>query len=539
MNLNSPLQRAEVTFDRYDMESYRLFLRAKTLPEKTIGYDWQSDAYTLTTAARFAARLGILPPVRETDIRPLAPHLFDYQSHFLGEALEAKKFAFFWDCGLGKSAAELEFGRQVVATTGGKFLHLPPLSVIPEMHKESAKWYGDSLPLLTLKTREALIQWLQDPDAPKTAITNHEKFNTDLPELKNLAGISLDESGMLKTQGGARKWALMRSTRGIEFKLSASATPAPNDAMEYLSQAGFLDKFDDGSGAGPALASCFKRDEEQQWRLQAHARPRFYELLASWSVYLRHPANYGFKDNRKRVPEPLYIPHELPATDEQITQARELCSKAGQSGLFTEYERLGATIRQRLSQVARGFLYSEEAKEGRWIPFPSHKPSRVAIIVADEVSARGNPTLVWVQFDAEADILKPFLSAIGTVGVIDGRTNPAERERIITATETGEIQILIAKPSTLGFGRNMTQFKAVVFSGFSDSFEQWYQAIRRCVRYGQKAAVRVHLPYVPELEGQVYHNLKDKAARFEDDAARMEAAYRAAYRTHLCKGGAK
>src|SRR3990167_11402603 len=122
-----------------------------------------------------------------------------------------------------------------------------------------------------------------------------------MPEMRRLSGVAFDESSRLKGGGGVIKWHLIRSCRGIEYKLSATATPAPNDTMEYASQASFLEKL---RNEGEILWTYFSRDKYGTWSVKPHAREAFYRFMASWSIYLRDPKDYGFNDILATLPPP-------------------------------------------------------------------------------------------------------------------------------------------------------------------------------------------------------------------------------------------
>lgn len=258
----------------FTLDKYELFLKAKRLPERQLTYDWRADRYTITTHKRFAKALGL----KGEDYRPtrlrISPFLFDYQKFIVKQALASKKYACFADCGLGKTNIFLEFSKHVRHKTKGKVLIFSPLQIIPQTQGESDVFYNGRLPILKLSTRDDLISWLKGGQGNQLAITNYEKMvDGMIPELRRLSGIIADEASILKTKGGTIKWNLMKSTYGIEYKLSCTATPAPNDLFEYASQAGFLDKFNgsDGGEEGAAMWVYFNRDKSGKWKLKAHA----------------------------------------------------------------------------------------------------------------------------------------------------------------------------------------------------------------------------------------------------------------------------
>lgn len=510
--------RARVVFDRFDLESYEVFLRCKKLPESQVDFDEASGAYTVSTDARHASLIdaSLVAAVREP--LGLAGHLFDFQAFIVEQALAARRYAIWADTGLGKTAMFLEWARVVRDTTFGRVLILSPLQVIEQTREEWRRFYQTLLPIERIESREALAKWCAIP-TPAIGICNYEKFIPGvLPELGRLAGVVADESSILKTGGGTIKWNLIKSARGVEFKLSCTATPAPNEPMEYASQAAFLEKL---RSEGEILWTFFQRDANGVWRVKPHAREAFYRFMSSWSIYLRDPTRFGFADILATLPPPVIHEHRLAITEEQRSLADEMRIVSGR-GLFDE--RIGIRERSKFAQLARGFLYSGPGP-GRVVrPVASAKPAKVAELARAEVAA-GRPTIVWTSFDAEGEIIRDLLQG-SDVALLTGATSEPERERLIAGFRDGSFGILITKAQLAGYGLNFQHCRAMVFSGIDDSFERMYQAIRRAYRYGQTETVHVHVPVIAELEGLMLSNLARKEAQFDADTAEQERWYR-------------
>lgn len=516
-------QLASVSFNRFDLDAYATFLRAKALPESQVSYDWKTDTYTLTTPARFADRLGADIVVTHGASLPIANHLFDYQRWALNLALDARRFALWLDTGLGKTAVYLEWARQVQALTGGRVLILAPLAVIPQTIREADRFYGDGMPITHLRTRDDLIAWCSDGNG--VGICNYEKFIPGvIPELRLLAGLVADESSVLRTGGGKIKWNLIKSARGIEYKLSCTATPAPNEAMEYASQAAFLEKL---RSEGDILWTWFTRDKYGEWTVKPHARDAFYRFMASWSLYLRNPATFGFGDILSTLPDPVITEERIELTDEQRKHLSETLIETG-TGLFVR-ERISVTVRQKLSQIARGFVYHGKGSARTVERFPSHKMTRVADSIRESLEAGRGPVLVWTTFDEEALIISELLQGVSHT-TLDGRMDEDARLAALDRFRSGELSVLISKPQLIGYGLNLQFVRSMVFAGFDDSFERMYQAVRRAYRFGQRETVYVHVPYVPELEGMIYDNINQKETRFLEEVAAQEVCYRIALR---------
>jgi superfamily II DNA or RNA helicase len=490
---------------------------------------------------------GVAPPALDL---PLAPCLFDDQTAIVCMALAAKRFAIWSDCGLGKTVMGLELARHIVHRTSGRVLIFTLNDIVPQWLEEAQKFYGDSLPILRLKSREEMKLWaagnfaLKDdggnlPPVPQIAITNYEKMNygrKDDPddeqtvnELRYLAGIILDESSRLKAGGGKQKWALIKSCKGIEYKYSLTATPAPNDTIEFASQASFLEKM---RSDGDIIWTFFQRDEKtHRWAVKRHARKAFFEFMAGWSIYVRDPRRYGWRKDFPEVPPPEVIQHRLPMTAEQRNELQiRSRDKSGQLSLIDRDDR-NAIQRGKLSQVAKGFVYEKDAEGDSKRRFVRHiaseKPAFVADLIRQEVVA-GLQVLVWTVFDAESEIIIDALRKFRRCPKFDalhGSTHPAERLAVLENFRRGKTPVLISKAELLGFGMNFQCCGSMIFSGFDDSYESFYQAIRRAVRFGQTRSVRVHLPLIEELEGDMLENLLIKQDKHLAAIAEMESQY--------------
>ena len=502
-------ERMHVQFDRFDLPTYEMFLRCKRLPEYELAYTWETDSYTVTAPARFASIIGVTADAIERGELPFADYLFDYQQFIVSIALQAKRYAVWADCGLGKTAMFYEWARHVVHRTAGRVLIMSPLQIIGQTVEEAARWYGDSLPIVWLHTREQLAAWCADGTAtdgathsPGIAICNYEKMIAGkLNELRYLSGLVLDESSILKTGGGVIKWNLIHSAKGIEYKLSCTATPAPNDSMEYASQAAFLEKL---RNEGEILWTWYQRDKYGNWSIKKHGLADFYRFMAGWSIYLRSPGAYGFKDNVTPLPEPVIREYSIEATQQQLELA--FAYKVAAGGDMVGEERMGVTTRTKLNQLAKGFVYSNRGTSGgpdcrktntgktSVQRVESRKPAFTADIIRTD-ARDGLQVLVWTVYDEESNILAEQLADCGfTVEVLQGSVKPEARQPIIERFRHGDTRVLISKASLLGYGLNFQNCGSMVFSGWNDSYEQWYQAVRRAYRYGQTKSVRIHVP---------------------------------------------
>jgi superfamily II DNA or RNA helicase len=504
---------------------YRDFLKTKEIPEAEYVFDHESNAYTVRAPSRFASVFGVQPPDLHRDRLPFNEAMFDYQTWATGIALAAKRFGIFADCGLGKTFMKLEFARQVRHLTGKPVLIMEPKNVISQTIAEARRWYRSGLGAIArIETREQLATFCKSGKA-MIGITNYEKMipRKDEPEvfepLRYLGGLILDESSILKTGGGTIKWAIIKSARGIEYKLSLTATPAPNDTMEYASQAGFLEKM---RTENDILWTYFQRDKAGNWKVKPHARDAFYKFMSSWSLYLRDPERYGFTNNPVHaVPPPEIRTVDVPITAEQSQLSRQFFS--AQTGELMITDRgLGVRERSKLSQLAKGFCYEGTGSDRKTVRVDSKKPA----VIADLCAQHGpEQKLIWTVFDAESEILQREIP--GSV-VLSGSTPEDERDRILDLFCRGSINTLISKPSLLGYGLNFQHVSVMIFSGWDDSYERFYQALRRAWRFGQKKSLQVYVPVITELEGMILDNVLRKQALWEADTEACERAYAAA-----------
>jgi hypothetical protein len=521
----------QIKFNAFGPEEYDMFLRVKRLPESSLDYDYETDTYTIETPSRYANLLGVdLNGRQQIDPLPFPDFLFEHQSEIVKLALAAKTFAVWSDCGSGKTLIELEFARQVVHLTGGRFLIFTLNEIVNQTIDEAARFYGSDLKVLRLHTRAEMREWCKSGDGVhQLAITNYEKMNPDeagqvVPELRYLAGVALDESSRLKAGGGKQKWALIHSCKGIPYKLSCTATPAPNDVIEFASQASFLERM---RSENEIIWTFFQRDKEtKEWTVKKHAQTAFFEWMCAWSIYLRDPRKFGWKSHYKPAPDPKIIKERIDPTPEQLAAAQIYnTDNAGQISLFATQAQ-GIVGRSKLSQIAKGFVYEKVRGKQTVKRIDSLKPSFVADLIVSEAEL-GHQVLVWTVFDEESEIICDELRSRKFAGFnsLHGSQKDSMRVEILNNFRNGVMPVLISKAKLLGYGMNFQMCGSMIFSGWNDSFEEFYQALRRAVRYGNPKAVRVHLPYIHELEFAQLENVLRKETQFIEMIERQESAY--------------
>jgi superfamily II DNA or RNA helicase len=468
--------------------------------------------------------------------------MMDDQLWITRQALAVKRYACWSGCGGGKTYIGLEFARQVAHITEKKVLITTVPAVVHQWSDEARTFYGDELKLYRIKSRADMMRWMSSP-GPGIGITNYEKWNPEkgkpddemVSEAKYLGGLILDESSRLRPgQGGKQCKSLTASSKGIEYKLSLTATPAPNEAMEFAAQAAFLEKV---RTYREVLGAYFRRDESShRWQLRTHARGAFYRFMTNWSVFIRDPRRYGWRQDLPDVPEPIMKIHHVDITPEQREELLNLSNTETGQRMLIPVVNANAIQQMKMAQVARGFRYLNTPKEdraekmssykGNFIRVPSNKPAATADIVKADLDD-GCSVLVWTAFEAEVEILAEQLRSRGvSYEILTGATKPSDRQRMVSDVQSGKLKCLITRPQILAWGVNLQRVSSMVFHGFTNSFEMYYQAVRRAYRFGQTERLRIHVPMVKELEGKTWQSLERKARQDDEAVSQMEMCWR-------------
>jgi DNA modification methylase len=395
------------------------------------------------------------PPVGIVDVPELSPMLFDFQRDIVKWALRRGRAAIFADCGLGKTFMQIEWARHIP----GDVLILAPLAVTNQTVREGIKIGIHVTPCRS-----------QSDVRPGINITNYEMLSHF--DVNAFTGIVLDESSILKSYDGATRTMIINAFERVPYKLACTATPAPNDYMELGNHAEFLDAMT----RVEMLATFFVHDggETQKWRLKGHAEQDFWQWLASWAVMIRKPSDLGYESKGFELPE--LIAHEITVRVERATQ-----------GFLFPVE--AVTLQERIA--ARRDTLTERVKDCAAIVNQSEKQF-----------------IVWCNLNQESDDLRKAIP--GSVDVKGSDNNEKKEKAILDFTE-GRLRVLISKASMFGYGLNLQCCNHMAFVGLNDSFEQYYQSVRRCWRFGQKKPVNVYL-VCAETEGAILVNLKRKEA---------------------------
>lgn len=406
---------------------------------------------------------------------PLPPALFEYQSDVVKWALRRGRAAIFAGTGLGKTFMQLAWAHAVSSHAGCRVLILAPLAVATQTAREAHAFGIDGVEYMRADDRSTRI-----------VITNYEMLAHF--DVSQFGGVVLDESSIIKHHDSKTRRAVIESFAEMPYRLACTATPAPNDHTELGNHAEFL-----GVCTRTEMLStffCHDGGETQTWRLKGHARGEFWRWVASWAVMMRRPSDLGYDDGAHKLP-PLNVHQHTVATDGSIAKA------AG--SLF--------------ASEARALDLQRAARKGTIA-------ARVAVAASIVAAEPDRTWLLWCDLNAESTELA---KAIPGAVEITGSDSIDDKEALIIGFAAGEIRVLVTKPSIAGFGVNWQRCSRMVFVGVTHSWETYFQAIRRCWRFGQRDAVEVHV-ISSDAEGAVVASLQRKEDDAEDMAAQMVSA---------------
>lgn len=406
------------------------------------------------------------PEVAATDVHP---NLHDWQAEIVRWSVSVKRAAIWADTGLGKTRMQLEWARLSAASA----LIVAPLAVCQQTVREAAK----------LDLHVAFVRSADEVTGPGIWITNYEM----VPRFpaSDFGAVVLDESSILKNSDGKTRAMLIEHFAEVPARLTCTATPAPNEPEELTSQAEFLGR----STRVNMLAAYFVHDDEG-WRLKGHARGPMFRWMASWALAIRKPSDLGYPDTDYELPGLQIHPQIVHAEVEAEGQlfATDLGGVGGRAKVRKE------TLRARCERAAE--------------------------IVSAEP---GEPWLIWCGLNDEAKLLADLLP--GAVNV-HGSLTPEQKAEHLLGFADGTVQSLVTKPALASFGMNWQHCARMVFVGLSDSYEAYYQSIRRCYRYGQPRIVHAHV-VLSELESQIAANVSRKEREASAITGELVAAMRA------------
>jgi hypothetical protein len=405
----------------------------------------------------------------------LPDFLFDFQKALVEWAIRKGKAAIFADCGLGKTPMQLVWAENVARHHNGRVLIVTPLAVTAQTIQEGEK-FG--------------IECVRSMDgkglAPIT-VTNYERLDKFVPS--DFVGMVCDESSILKNFDGVRRGAITEFMRKLPYRLLCTATAAPNDYIELGTSSEALGEL----GHVDMLGRFFKNEQNAirpnrlwgeggKWRFKGHAQEPFWRWVSSWARAMRHPSDLGFPNDR-------FI---LPALDEREHVVAYDRPRDGTlfdlpvRGMREEREEMRRTLRERCE--------------------------RAAALVADT----GQPAVMWCHLNPEGDLLTDI---VPDAVQVSGADAPEEKEEKFLAFSSGQIRVLVIKPKIGAWGLNW-QHCAHMTCFPSHSFEQYYQAVRRCWRFGQTRSVVVDLVTTPAGQG-IIKNLQRKAKQADEMFSRL------------------
>jgi hypothetical protein len=411
--------------------------------------------------------------------------LFAFQSDIVRWALRRGRAAVFADTGLGKTRMQLAWADAVARHTGGQVLILAPLAVAHQTVREARSIGVDAV-------------YAEEQCSGGVLVSNYEKLHRFDPGA--FAGVVLDESSIIKSYDGKLREQIIGAFGQTAFRLACTATPAPNDHMELGNHAEFLGVL----SRVEMLSTFFVHDggETQKWRLKGHARGEFWRWVCSWAVAVRHPADLGYDATGYDIP-PLDV-------REHVVEVSTV--RASDGMLFAlEARTLEEQRRERKATIG----------------------SRVRV-AADLVNSDPGPWIVWCDLNDES---KALTAAIDGAVELTGSDSPDVKVETMMRFTDGEIRVLVSKPQICGFGMNWQHCARMAFVGVSHSFERYYQAVRRCWRFGQKKRVQVHV-ITASTEGRVVESIKRKQADAQEMMGEMVANMTDLNKTDLKGGGA-
>lgn len=412
----------------------------------------------------------------------LPPFLFDFQVALVEWAVRKGRDAIFADCGLGKTPMQLVWAENIVRHSGGRVLIATPLAVAHQTEREAQKFGID-----VTVTRDGAAH-------PGINITNYEKLHLFNPA--DFGGMVCDESSILKSFSGVRRGEITDFMRKMRYRLLATATAAPNDYIElgtssealgYLGHMDMLNRFFRNTQNTSDTKTHWRNHGGRgpQWRFKGHAELPFWRWVCSWARAARRPSDLGFDDARFILP-PL-------EEREYMVEARRppdgMLFSLPASGLYEQREERRRTIQERCEKVA------------------------------SLVNGTGEPALVWCHLNEEGDLLERLIP--DAVQVAGSDSDDAKEERL-TAFAEGGVRVLVTKPKIGAWGLNFQRCAHVTFFP-SHSFEQYYQGVRRCWRFGQTRPVRVDV-VTTEGEHEVLKNLQRKARAADTMFSRLVAS---------------
>ena len=394
--------------------------------------------------------------------------LYPFESDIVTWAVRRGRAAIFADCGLGKTIMQIEWARQL----GQRTLFVAPLGVTAQTIDEANRLLGMT------------VVYVTEPTDDQYQITNYERIKRFVGA--DYGSIVLDESSILKSLDGKTKKILLDEFKSVPYRLCCTATPAPNDLAELGNHSDFL-----GALSFREMSATFfvKDSNSSYWRLKGYARDAFFKWMTSWAVFVRKPSDLGHDDDGFALPE-LRIHEEIIEADFPVPGR---LFPGALKGITERSSARKLTAKTRVEALTKII----EADSAQWI--------------------------VWCGLNDESTMIHKALNSQSVE--IAGSTDADKRHELATRWMAGDVRVLVTKPKIYGFGMNFQYCHKMAFLGIGDSYEQYYQAIRRCWRYGQTKPVDVTVVSTT-LEECIVANIHRKEKQAETLSAEMVEAWK-------------
>ena len=369
--------------------------------------------------------------------------LFDFQKALVEWAVRKGRAAVFADCGLGKTIIQLVWAENVVRKVRKPVLVLTPLAVSAQTVSE-----GEKFGIECKQSRDGTV-------GKNITVTNYEKLHLFNPD--DFGGVACDESGCIKHMKSKRTAEVIEFLRTIKYRLLCTATAAPNDYVELGNSSEALGEL----GFQDMVTKFFKKSTSKdhlgwgrtKYQMKGHAEKDFWRWVCSWARAVRKPSDLGYDDTRFVLPKLTMAEHVVTA-----------------------------------KTTRPGFLYdvpamtSDEQREERRRTINERCEK-----VAELVNGTGKPAVAWCHLNPEGDLLARLIPDSVQVS---GSDSDEEKEEKFLAFSSGQVRVMVTKPVVAAWGLNWQHCAHCVFFT-TDSFEQYYQAVRRLLRFGQKSGVHV------------------------------------------------
>jgi DNA modification methylase len=392
-------------------------------------------------------------------------HLFDFQQAIVNWALKKGRAAVFADCGMGKTRMQLTWLDVIQKSENKPVLLISPLGIIDQTIDE-AKAIG-----------LGVNNMRDNPFINGINIINYEQLENISPQ--EFIAVSLDESSILKSLSGKYRTLLIEYFKDTPYRLCNTATPSPNDFMELGNHSEFLGIM----SRTEMLAMFFINDagDTGTWILKGHGKKKFWKWISSWAVMLTDPSDIGFESKGYTLPKLNFIQHIIKTNTE-------------------DHFANGYLIPLPAADLSERLMYRRNSVEDR-IKY-----------VADLINDDARQWIIWTELNDEADLAKELVKESNN---LSGADSDVQKLKKIWSFQNACDLNLITKPKLAAYGFNWQHCHNMVFASLSDSYEQFYQAVRRCYRFGQKNEVNVHL-VVTESQLSTFNNIQDKHKKAEE-----------------------